>query len=340
MYERRLERNQKVLIIYNTTIGFTSDLATFKEYRRTKVGKVSHETPVFQCGDKEITGLECFWIPDGVSPEEVERVQKTLIPLQVKALEMGLRLGYEIPEKIRDPEIRKMAQENVDKMEVIIKKFGFDPRDESWIEAELAQTPRERNWFRFERENAAALSDNWDDIAVIFNKQFGDKVSTDEARILSKKRMRYLLGAFHMRMSGLKDRKQWIKEARDFEKTPREREQRMREWSEAHRDKFPIVKTKKEVSFFFGPYFNECIENIPQVFTDIECKKIKPGVPLRVVSYDPEIKFIRLDFLADVRKIIKGEDDPEPWIKDKADYDIWLKPEEIETHLEVLERLE
>ncbi|KKN04002.1 hypothetical protein LCGC14_1101850, partial [marine sediment metagenome] len=129
---RRLILNQKVRIIFDSKIGFVSKPAIFKKYTRTMVGKVSHEIPVFEYEGREITGLDCFWIPEEqASPEQVELIQRQLIPLQVKALETSYKLGYEIPEKIKDPEIRKMAKENIEKIDALVKKFGFDPRDDS-----------------------------------------------------------------------------------------------------------------------------------------------------------------------------------------------------------------
>ncbi len=157
---------------------------------------------------------------------------------------------------------------------------------------------------------------------------------------MSKKWYRFILGSHNVRVTGDKDREKWKQQSRDFEKTHRERESRMRKWSSDHVNHFPHVRVRKPINFFAGPYFNECIERIPQLFTDANCNWIKAGNILRVISYDTKLKYIRLDFTEDIHRIIKGKVDPVPWTKDGPDYDMWLKPEEIETHLDILENLE
>ncbi len=180
---RRLSPGQEVLIIYDTNIGFVEKPAKFIKYERVPVGKVNHEIPVFDYNDKKITGLDCFWIlpTDAKNPDKIHKLQYDLLKVQVSVLEISKQLGYNIPQKIKDGEIRKMAEENITRRETLIKKFGFDPSDTSWIEVELASTTRERNWFRFERENALALSDKWDDMVSVYNHQFEDSITVNEA---------------------------------------------------------------------------------------------------------------------------------------------------------------
>ncbi len=338
---RRLSSEQEVIIIYDKT-GFVEKPATFVRYERVAVGKANHEVPVFDYDDKKITGLDCFWIlpTDAKNPDKIQKLQYNLLRTQVAALEIGKKSGYDVPQKIKDAEIRKMAEENTHRRESLIAKFGFDPSDTSWIEVDLASTTRERNWFRFERENNLALSDKWDDMVEVYNNQFEDNITIDEAKQLSRKWYRFILGSHNVRITGDKDKEKWKQQARGFEKTHREREVRMRKWSMNHADHFPHVRARKPINFFAGPYFNECIERAPQIFTDTSCTWIKEGNILRVISYDTELKYIRLDFTEDIHKLIRGEVDPQPWKKDGPDYDMWLKPEEIETHLDVLEDLE
>lgn len=344
MYKRRiLKEGQEVLIIYDKTRGFIEEPATFIKYEVIQIHDVQHEIPVFENKERKISGLDCFWIlsSEAKTTQEIRRIQHELLSVQVNAFEISESLGYNIPQKIKNKELKKMAEENQEKKEILSKKIGFNPRDDSWVEKELAQTIRERHWFVFERENALVFSQkkNWDEIVHIYNTTYNDKMSVDEAKDLSKKRMRYILGSFKARYQKKKEKREWIRAAKDFEKIHREREERMLQWSIAHKDHFPLVQTLVPIPFWAGPYFNECIERIPHVFTDASCNHIKPGVTLQVISYDSVLKYIKLDFTNDVKKQIK-EISEEPWRKDGPDYDIWVKPEEIEKFLKILEPLD
>lgn len=344
MKRRRLEAGQNVILVYLKARGFISEPATFLQYKRIILNDVHYEIPVFDFKNEVIDGLECFWVlpEDAKSEETIQRIQYELIKVQIAAQEIGLEMGIEVPKKIKDKEITKMAQANTDRIKTLIQKLGFDPRDESWIEVDLANTDRERNWFAFERKNPLLFAKKWDEMTAEFNRQYKDNLSADEAKNLSKKRVRYLLGAFHTRQSGNANRHDWVSAAKDFEQKHRDVENRMLTWSGARNPNFPLVKVLKPLAFTAGPYFHECIEKIPHVFTDSKINKIKDGVALRVVSYDPVEKYIRLDFTPDVRKLIKGLEDSEtkPWEKHDPDYNIWLKPEEIQTHIRILEKLE
>jgi hypothetical protein len=342
---RRLSADQKVIIIYNKAIGFVREEGTFQGYRRIMIHETSHEIPVFKCGNREVTGLECFWVlPSDVQDEKhLERMQKELLDVQVRALEVGKNYGYFVPSKIIDRELEQMAQENHDRKQALIQKFGFDPFDESWVEKELAENDQERNWFKFERENGLMFAARWDEIIKVFNQHFEDSIDIETAKTLSKKRMRYLLGAYMTRTSGNPDPSDWKKAAVEFEQAENKREKRMISWTEQHKGNFPIARLKRESPFWYGPYFNQCIEAIPHVFVTPDCKELKKGTMLRVLSYDPEEHFICVDFLPDIRQRIKGENDPNqetPWKKDGPDYEIPIGPNQVESHLEFLEKLE
>lgn len=342
MKRRKLEAGQEVVLIYVTGVGYVKEPATFQMYRRIMMTGTEHDTPVFRYKDKEITGLECFWLlPENAANDNyVLEIQRQLTLLQIKAYEIAREMDYSMPEKVQDPQLKELANENVDRMQKVINKFGFDPRDETWLE-DLVEG-REKNWFKYERENGAAFSENWDDLVVVFNQQFNDTISVDQARNMSKKRMRYYLGAHQTRMSGNGKRENWAAAAKEFEKAHRERENRMLTWSMIRQPNFPLVKVKKPIKFWPGPYFHQFLERCPQLFSNPQLQTIKTGTFLRVISYDTQDKYIRLDFAADIRSLIKPDEpkDAKIWLKDKADYDLWLKPEEIETHLDILEPLE
>lgn len=340
-----MQNGQDVVIIYTTSLGFIREHATFKEYRHLELGDIFHESPIFNFRDHEISGLDCFWLlpENAISDEQVLLAQKQLIPIQIKVLQISYELGYNIPLKIKDREIVKMAKENIDKINRLIEIYGFDPRDETWIENELAENPREKNWFQFERENGSEFSGNWEDTVQVFNRQFGDTISVEQAQNLSKKRTRYYLGSFDIRMSGDGNIKSWISSAKKFEETHRNRENRMLSWSLSRKNKFPLVKVVEPIRFWPGPYVHQILEKVPQLFENIDnpelSMRVKVETILRVISYDPIDKYMRLDFTKDVRKLIKPNE-PENtniWVKDKADYDFWLKKEQVGTHLEFLE---
>ena len=328
-------------MVYHKELGFVEKSAYFQKYKRIIIGESEHDIPIFECDDEEINGLDCFWVlpSDVKNSEQVKRIQRELIQVNITALEISKKAGYEMPNKMNDPLMNKTADKKIAQMEVLVSKFGFDPRDEQWIETELATTKRERNWFKFETENGIVFSSNWDDLVTVYNHQFNDNISIEEAKELSKKRMRYVLGAYNTRIAGNGNIQDWKKSAEEFEKFHRKREERMLNWTHSKNGKFPLVRVKKEIVFWPGPYFDRCIEKIPQLFTSISCNNIKIGTMLRVISYDPKDRYIRLDFLPDIRELIKPNSNEHPWIKDKADYDIWVKPEEIDDCLEIIDEL-
>jgi len=343
MKRRKLVAGQPVIIVYNVDIGFVQEEAIFLEYRSLPVGSGFHNYPVFRYDNKEITGAKCFWIfPADISnQDDLQRLQYELIQTELVVAQIAQEKGYTIPSKIQDKKIKQMTNEKLQRKAALIKKFGFDPLDDVWIEGELANTTREKRWFRFERENKLIFTDNWDQIVNNFNAKFDENITVSDAKSLSKKRMRYMMGAHHVRFSGTNNKRKWVTEARQFEQMHRERENRMISWTNARSGQFPLVRVKKPVKFFCGPWFNDCVEKIPSIFEDVSCQFIKVGVVLRVVSYDPQDKYIRLDFTPDIRKLIKGEIPlNHPWDKETLDYDIWVKPSEVSTSLEPLEPLE
>ena len=340
MKRRHLTPGQEVVIIYDE-IGFVQDTAKFLEYRGIMVGEVQHQIPIFERNGEEITGLDHFWaLPQEVSnPDDLHQLQYNLLSLQVKMLELNEEYNYSLPQKIKDPEINRMATNNNERTKSIIQKFGYDPRDESWLERDMANTPRERNWFAFERENPSILAYKWEYIVDSFNQKYNDQIKVEDAKNLSKRRMRYLVGSYNLRISGEKDVRKWMKFAHNCEQKHRGRENRMITWSLNKKGNFPVARTRKPIRFEAGLYFNKCVEKIPYLFTTVDCNWVKAGTPLRVISYDPELKYIKLDFVEEIRNQIREPSD-RPWDKDSAeDYDFMLRPEEIETYLEFIDSL-
>lgn len=338
---RTLITGQSVIIIYTKEIGYTKDFAVFKEYRKIDCENFQHSIPIFEYNQKEISGRDCFWIlPTDINSEkQIEKLQYEIISLQVYCSIISKELGYKMENKIINKELDIVAQDKFNQINSLINKLGFDPRDESWIEREMAANQKERNWFAFERQNPTVFEKYWPEMTELFNKRYKDTLSVDEAKILSKKRHRFLLGAFYTRMSGNASKEDWKQSSRKFEQDAREIEERMIKWSLERNNIFPMIKVKQPIQFTPGPYFHNFIEKYPNLFTDVKISHIKAGVILRVVSFDPKTRMIRLDFLSEIRNNIKNENsDQNPWIKDEADYLIWVKPEQIETHLMILEK--
>lgn len=335
---RVLTTNQQVLILYHKQKGFMEEPAVFIEYRPIAIGDINHATPFFRnTSNEEVSGLDCFWIV----PEEVDlntvslrKLQFDIIRLQIRALELSSALEYDMPVKINDPEI---------KAKTLIEKLGYDPRDESWIETDLAIDYREKNWFKFERENTVSFyslvyNRDWGTIVRLFNEQNNDNITTAQAKSLSIKRMRYIMGSTAVRVSGNPDRETWKRLAKDFEETHRAVDERMYAWAMSRNGHFPLVKTLKELPFGPGPFFNECIEKIPHYFATAECKQIKIGSILRIVAYDPEQKYIRVDFPAEIRKQIRPTESTEtPWISDGGDYIILVTRQDVDDAFEFLD---
>lgn len=339
--KRILEPNQEVIFIYLVDIGFVQLSGTFKEYRTINIGSVTHHIPVFDLNNKEITGLECFWIlPTDIDDDSrIEGIQRDLIELQLSVSETAFFNKYNIPEKIKDKEIQLMAKKNAEFRTQLIQKLGYDPLDYSWVEKELATTPIEQLWFRFQREHKGSFDDNWEKTVKEFREKYFKDITVEQAFDLSRKWKRYLIGAWNTIASQNSNIEDWKNAAKKFEAHHRAVETRMMVWTMQHKDNFPLTTVIEPIRFRHGPYFNECIERVPQLFTDATCYMIRAGITLQVVAFDPELKYIRLDFTKDIRDLIKPgvvENDPNRPLR--ADYIIYVSPDEVETKLNFLEK--
>lgn len=341
---RELTENDSVIIIYHHQLGFIKQASQFKQYRSIIYNSINHQIPVFDFNESEITGLECFWLLlSDIEYDEsrIEDIQRELIGLQITASEIGAVKGYKIPRKIQDKEIDKMVTETAEHRKSLIKELGYDPLDYSWVEREMSRNDTERNWFQFLRENKGGVDENWQQWANTFNDKFRENVSSEQAFHMSRKWKRYIIGAWNTITSKNGNIEDWKKAATEFEKYHREIEERMLEWSLEHQSKFPLAKVKKPLHFRHGPYFNECVERVPKLFTSTNCYELRPDVVLRVVAYDSVHKFIRLDFTSDVRALIKpSASEDEIWKQTEADYVIYCSPNQIDSHLELIGSLE
>lgn len=321
-----LTPNQQIVIIFAKNLGFVELPAIFIEYK--------DNYPIFKSGDTLYSGEDIFWLrKEHATPENILKYQKLSIKMQVEALVSSKELNIPVPNKFLDKDIQLMADEKFERINNLIKKLGFDPRDDSWIES-IAETTRQRNWFKFEREINTIPPEGWENAAVMFNKRYGDTITDNDAKELSKKRMRFIMGAYNVRMSGNSNRTDWMTLARSFELKHRKREERMEEWTKKHAHHFPLVRTKQPVEIYSGPYYHKMIESIPQLFVDKKFDKIRQDVVLQVVAYDPQDRYIRLDFTEDVRYTILGNEKPE------VKYEFILHPSELDEALEILEPLE
>lgn len=341
---RRLEAGQQVIIIYIKEVGFVEHVADFINYRPINIGDIKHETPFFACNNFEISGLECFWLlkSDVQDSSSVKKYQRKIVNIQTKAYETSSLLGYTMVEKVKDHKIKELADQNVESMKSIIKKFGFNPTDVTHLLIKLSTSDLERFWFEFEETSSIVHTHDWNSVIDAFNQRYKKNITVEQAKDFSKKRTRYILGSYSVRMSGNSNFDDWVQAAKDFESHHSGVDSRMDLWSTNHQPNFPEVRTKEITPFWPGPYFNECIENIPELFTDKFCRFLKKDTALRVISYDSKEKFIRLDFLPEVRKLLKPNESEnfKIWKKDRADYDIWIHPTEINKYLEVIDNLD
>jgi hypothetical protein len=323
---RQLREGQEVVIIYDSSIGFTQQSGTFLRYQWVGDKRV----PIFKTGGKQLTGHQCFWLlPSNIKNEkEVLEYQYELAEMQLKASEIAQKMGYPMVNKVQDKQIQEEAKRRSAIRDSFVKKFGFDPRDTAWVEEVMATNDLERDWFAFERENPdVPYVVGWTESLTRFNATHRHPITLQLAQQLSKKRVRYLLGAFNTRMTLNKNAEDWKASALEFEDRHRKREERMVAWSEKRQNKFPKAITKRPIKFLHGPYFRQCIENVPDIFTSPRCDFIKPGIELELISFDSENGYMRLDFPATVRKRIR----PDPsvrWSKEEADYEIWVRPDE------------
>lgn len=338
MKRRRLLAGEEIVLIYDIKLGFIQQSAKFKEYRSIIYNGTEHEIPVFERKHSEITGLECFWLKlsDVDDDARIEQIQRELIGLQLTAFEIGELTKSKVPEKIQDKEIRQMAKQHADFRARLIEKMGYDPLDYSWVERELAETPIERLWFRFQRERKGSFDDDWKHTAKIFQDTFHENITPEGAFDLARKWKRYLIGAWNTIAAQNTNIEDWKTAAKRFEKHHQDIETRMMEWSTKHMTR-PLAKVKSPVHFQHGPYFNECLEKVPKLFVDATCYQLREGVVLEVSSYDPVEKYIRLDFLSVIREKIKpGIPQNDPWRPMRADYVIYVPPDDVDDQLEFL----
>jgi hypothetical protein len=342
LYKRRvLEPGQDVVFIYLVDVGFVQLSGSFKEYRSICIGDIKHDIPVFELNNKEITGLECFWIlPSDIDDDSrIESLQRELIDLQLSASETAFFNKYNVPTKIKDKEIQIMAKKNAEFRTQLIQKLGYDPLDYSWVEKELAESPLEQLWFRFLREHKGSVDDNWEKSVKEFRDQYFKDLTISEAFDLSRKWKRFLIGAWNTIASQNPNIEDWKSTAKKFEAHHRAIENRMMLWTMQNKHDFPIVSVVEPIRFRHGPYFNNCIERVPHLFTDATCYMIRAGVMLQVVAFDPELKYIRLDFTPDIRDLIKpgvSENDPNRPLR--IDYVIYVSPDEVETKINFLKK--
>jgi len=324
---QKLKSNDEVFILWTKQNGFVEFEARFQSYVK---GKIVQRTPLFSSSSGDVTGEECFWILKTriKHPSEITIYQKMLFPLQSHFQKLAKRTKQKFHPKIKVREFEKMVQENNDQHERFVARYGFDPLDDSWIEQHLAANELEKNWFEFTRKNRIVVLD--DQNIKNFNKQYGKDINVEQGNQLSKKRHRYVLGSYSSRMRGINDVEQWKKESVEFETHFNEVENRMRNWTLSRNGRYPYVTVKLPVRFWHGAMLNQCIERIPEVFTAPDCGFIKSGVALQVFGYDPEDKWIDLDFAEDIRHRLLGQKKrPE-----KAAYSIAVLPDEVGSHLE------
>ena len=99
--------------------------------------------------------------------------------MQLKAFEVGELTNSKVPEKIQDKEIRQMAKEHSKFRASLISQLGYDPLDYSWVERELAETPLERLWFKFQREHKGSFDDNWANTTKMFQEIHHKKITPE-----------------------------------------------------------------------------------------------------------------------------------------------------------------
>jgi len=325
-----LQKGQKVIIIWTKKHHFVELEGTFVAYVKSVYSK---DTPLFITKVGDITGESCFWIlkEQVRSKKELLYYQNMIIPLQIKMANQANKEGIHFVEKIKYKEVQKMAKEKIEqhnRFKNFIRKYGFDPTDDSWLEAHMAENETERKWFSFTREQNMPLIT--EELASVFNSEQAEKISYEQALEMTKKKIRYALGSKIIRMKGESNIDKWKEDALAFERQFKAREERMAEWARTNEKKERHVKTLKPVEFWYGNILMRCIEKIPDIFTSPDCEHIKPGVELDVLEYDPVEKWIKLDFLPAVKEQLKAPAD--------AHYAIVIHPENI-GHLEGVDRL-
>jgi len=328
--QSKIEIGEPVYILWWEPVGFINIEAVF-------AGLDSSDL-IFHIDGKTIKGSQCFWIQKSkiTSLNQLLFFQKAILPVQLKLYEYSLKTNQEFVPKLKSSEIERMMKaikQKHDQVKNIIDKYGFDPSDTTWVEELMPETNLERDWYSFLRE----FKDTFVTIeqVKIFNARFGYSLDLDTAKTLLKKRMRYLIGAFTLRWSGEKDKEKWRASACSFESKFSSCEQAMINWYLSKNGEPQLVIVKEPIQFYAGQWFLKIIERIPNLFTNYECKYIKPGVALEVFGFDRENKYIDLDFTADIRKKIFDTEDRHS----ENTYAILLKNVDVANKLESIEHL-
>jgi len=288
----------------------------------------------------EILGTECFWLKssDIKHPHDVEKFQKEIVLNQIKAFDFVNKLNPEVITKMQDPVLDDIRRRST-KFESLVEEHGFDPRDTGWLETELASTDLEKKWFHFERtHNLDTRRRDLDKLIELFKDEYHEDIDPELAYGLSKKRCRFIDGSYSIRLSWEPDKEKWKNTAIEFSKKHEQIEKRMLEWSLAHKGNFPICRTKETIQFYPGPLWKNFVEKAPGLFTDASCNRLEEGILLQVVSYDPVLKYIRLNFPPDVIRLVDDAFVNEPWLEDW--YVIKVTPEEIPEKLDLTQSLD
>jgi len=296
-----LQLGNKVVIIWTKKHHFVELNGTFQAYVK---GSISDNTPLFKTNIGDITGENCFWIEANKvnSSDDILRYQSILMPLQVELAGAAYKSGEKFQNKINYKEMKKLAEQKIEqnnRLKHFIDKFGFDPADDSWIEAHMATNDIESKWFSFTRLHKMPIVS--DGFVELFNQENGEKVTYDEAIELTTKKLRYILGAQVIRQKGIADPSKWKEAALEFEKKFRKKDERMREWKKSKNGR-QIVTTNKPIEFWPGSALIKCIEKIPHLFLSPDCDYIKAGVELEVLGFDPHEKWIKLDFPKEIKE--------------------------------------
>lgn len=324
--ENNLKQGDEVYIIWTSKLNYVKLDGVFLSYVE---GKQLEKTTLFETEQGTITGEECFWILKKhiKKQEDILKYQKQIIPLQLSLSE------HNFPQKVHYKELNKMISEkmsNRDKLKQFIQKYGFNPFDDSWIENILAENEIEKKWFKFTRDRNFPYPEQ--EIVDLFNHENETNITKEEARKLTVKKMRYILGSVSIRQQGNPLVDDWKENAIAYEKRFSDRDKRMDEWVQTRNGNFPWVTTKQPLEFLSGTHLLKCIEKIPHVFTSPDCDFIKQGIVLEVRRYDPIEKWIHLDFTPDVRELLLGTKE-----EIETDYAILLKPQNLNESLEGLD---
>lgn len=182
------------------------------------------------------------------------------------------------------------------------KDFALKHEDDSWVH-DLAASNLERDWYIYTDNKFENITDKY---VEEFNLTHGYNLELNLAKQLVKKKFRYIIGAFQVMAKGEKDKNIWIEFAKKHEEKFRSVEERMKNWYLSKNGEPQLVTAKEQIQFYHGRHSFLILEKIPDLFTDYECKYIKPCTELEVFGYDSQEGYIDLDFTADVRKRIFG----------------------------------